>query len=276
MSTAVGLPKTPKTIFITGASTGIGAATALAFARKYARPPLASTHALTLVLTARRVERLNNVRDRIAAECPGVKVHVLKLDVTDSKEVFDVFSQAVALTTRIDVVLVNSGISDGGAVGGWDSHTAQEACIRTNVIGAMATVNAAVDHMRATGAGGHIVGIGSVAAYRGCPGIAAYGASKAALHTYLEAVAAEVGKYKIKVSTIHPGFIDTDINKDAAYRPFLITSQRGGEIVMAHIERKTSLAIIPFFPWAFVARLMSLMPAWLIGAVWGSELGAKK
>ncbi|KAJ3105960.1 hypothetical protein HDU97_007306 [Phlyctochytrium planicorne] len=265
---------TKKTVFITGASSGIGHHTALAYAEHYTKK-LSKTHALTLILTARRIERLEEVRRDITTTFPDVKVEVFPLDVTKSEDVFSVFKSAVERVGRIDVVLVNSGIGDGGAVGGWKSHQAQENCIKTNVIGAMATVNVAVEHMKEVG-GGQIVAIGSVAAYRGCPGIASYGASKAALHTYIEAVRLEVARHKISVSIIHPGFIDSDINRHVPNRPFLITARRGGEIVLAHIERKTSVAIIPFFPWAFVARLMTIVPAWLIAFSWGGNGLAKE
>ncbi len=85
-----------------------------------------------------------------------------------------------------------------------------EGIIRTNVLGAMATVDAGVKLLRASG-GGQIVGITSVAGYRGLPGHAAYSASKAALNVYLEAVRAEVERDGITVTTLAPGYIDTPV-----------------------------------------------------------------
>ncbi|KAI8848043.1 short-chain dehydrogenase/reductase SDR [Chytridium lagenaria] len=263
--------KKQRTIFITGGSSGIGRYTAISYAERYATK-MGKTHGLTLVLTARRVEKLREVKEEIGKSWPDVKVEIAQLDVTDTQAVFTVFKEVIAKVGNLDVVLVNSGVGDGWEeVGGYESQLSQERCIKTNVIGAMATVNAAVEHMKEVG-GGQIVAVGSVAAFRGVPGIAAYGASKAALNTYMEAIRHEVAPYNIKTSIIHPGFIDTDINKDVPNRPFLITGRKGGEIVVKHIERKTAFAVIPFFPWAFVVRLMIWLPGWVIRMAWGSEI----
>ncbi|KAJ3104166.1 hypothetical protein HDU96_009013 [Phlyctochytrium bullatum] len=270
--------KKTKTVFITGASSGIGYHTAHAYARKYSEPRSGPHAALTLVLTARRLKNLQQAKEDIERSYPGIRVEVFALDVTDSHQVFDVFRKAVEVVGRIDVVIANSGVAIGGEVGGWDAFVDQEKQIQTNLLGAMATVNAAVEHMKEVG-GGHIVGIGSVAAYKGFPWAAAYCASKAALNSYFTAISVELAKHHISVGIIHPGFIDTDIIQDVTFRPFSITAERGGEIVMAHVERGTTLAIIPFFPWALPGRLMAFTPAWIIGAILGKEaaaLGAHK
>ncbi|KAJ3191501.1 hypothetical protein HK101_007662 [Irineochytrium annulatum] len=214
-----------KTIFITGASSGIGRSTAIAFAKLYS----SKGGELTLILTGRRTSALEEVKSEIEARFPGVKVHVGALDVTDPKMVFSVFADFAAKVTapyssssptqglrkigKIDVVLVNSGIGDGNVnVGSWEAFEQQNLCMQTNLIGAMATVHAAVAHFRKVG-GGQVVAIGSVAAFKGVAKNAAYCTSKAALQTFMEAVASEGVSQNIKVTVIHPGFIDTPMNQ---------------------------------------------------------------
>jgi short-subunit dehydrogenase len=77
-------------------------------------------------------------------------------------------------------------------VGSWEAYQKQERCIQVNVMGLMATVNAAMEHFKEVKEGGQVVGIGSVAAFRGAAQLSAYGASKAFVETYMEGVRNEV------------------------------------------------------------------------------------
>ena len=97
--------------------------------------------------------------------------------------------------------------------------------VETNLIGAIATIDAAVALFRRQG-GGQIVGVASVAGARGLPGSGSYSASKAGLAVYLESVCAETYREPITATTIAPGYIDTPINRDMESRPFLWTSRR--------------------------------------------------
>jgi hypothetical protein len=96
------------------------------------------------------------------------------------------------------------------------------------------------------------------------PAGGAYGASKAAVTTYLEALRAETHSSPIHVTTLSPGFIDTPINRGAKSRPFVIPVEQGGKLLVDLIERKVERATVPRWPWAVVARLMTVLPTAVI------------
>jgi short-subunit dehydrogenase len=240
-----------KTVFITGATSGIGRALALEFAGR----------GYDLFLTARRLEVLEQVRDEIAAAHHSGRVEVRQLDVTDDADVAAAIAEAAAALGRLDIVVANAGLGDSGTIG--DNMPRTRAIIETNVIGAMATVEAAVALFRRQG-GGQIVGIGSVAGVRGLPGSGSYSASKAALAVYLDSLRAETHGEPIKVTTLAPGYIDTPINQDMKSRPFLIDVQKGARIAADLIERGVGYSTVPRFPWTVIAPLLRLVPTALL------------
>src|SRR5207248_3034288 len=132
--------------------------------------------------------------------------------------------------------------------------------VETNVIGAMATIDAAVALFRRQGGGGQVVGISSVAGVRGLPGSASYSASKAGVTAYLESVRAETYREPITVTTLAPGYIDTPLNQDMKSRPFLIDVEKGAQIMADLIERGVGSAMVPRFPWTVVAPLLRVLP----------------
>ena len=254
-------------VLVTGASSGIGRA----LAREYAR----RGHAVAL--TGRRAAVLEEVRAEIAADPaaakagPGgapVRVEIAALDVRDSAAVHAVVADLAGRLGDVGIVFANAGI--GGERFCGDGHFAKdEDTIRTNVIGAMATIDAAVELFRQS-RGGQIVGISSVAAFRGMPGSAAYCASKAALTTYLEAVRAEVESAGIAITTISPGYIDTPINQRMKSRPFLITPEEGARQIADLVDRKVRHSTVPVLPWGAVGTLMRLLP----DALWYRAIGS--
>jgi short-subunit dehydrogenase len=241
-----------KTVFITGASSGIGRALAREFAGR----------GYDLFLTARRLDELERLRTEIAAADPARRVEVRQLDVTDDADVAAAIAEAAEKLGRCDIVVANAGLGSSGPVG--EGRMARDRqVIETNLIGAMATVDAAVAQLRRQG-GGQIVGISSVAGVRGLPGSGSYSASKAGLAVYLDSVRAETHREPIKVTTIAPGYIDTPINQDVKSRPFLIDVQKGARITANLIERGAGYSTVPRFPWAVVAPLLRVVPtSWL-------------
>ena len=237
-----------KTAFITGASAGIGQALALALAAR----------GYQLALSARNGEALAALAATLAQRHPGLRVETRVLDVTDSAAVQATVRELAASFGQLDLVVANAGIGDSGGVG-TGQFAREEALIRTNVIGAMATVDAAVEVFRTQGQG-QVVAIASVAAYRGIPGAASYSASKAAIATYMEGVRAELYHSPITVTTIFPGYIDTAINQRMKSRPFLINAEKGGELIAQLIERRVQESTVPVMPWAVIGRLMKLLP----------------
>ena len=241
-----------KNVFITGASSGIGRALASELAGR----------GYDLFLTARRLEVLEEVRGEIAKRAPNRRVEVRALDVTDHGDVASALAEAADGLGRVDIVVANAGVGSAGPVG-QGRFEKDRAVIETNVIGALATVDGAVALFRRQG-GGQIVGITSVAGYRGLPTSASYSASKAALSTYLDAVRVETHREPITVTILAPGYIDTPINQDMPSRPFLIDVDKGARIAADLIERGAGHATIPRMPWTLLRPVLRRVPAGLL------------
>ena len=241
-----------QTAFITGASSGIGRALALELAGR----------GYDLFLTARRVEELEKLRVDIAKDQPGCRVEVRRLDVTDYADVPTAIAEAADKLGRVDIVVANAGLSASPPVGTGHFERDRQ-IVETNLLGAMATVDAAVAQFRRQG-GGQIVGISSVAGVRGLPRSASYGASKGGLDVYLEAVRAETWKEPITVTDLAPGYIDTPINQDMKSRPFLIDVEKGARIAANLIERGVGYSTIPRMPWTLIKPLLRVVPTGLL------------
>lgn len=240
-----------KSVFITGASSGLGRQMAIEFSRRGYR----------LALCARRLDVLMALRTELQAE-GGNAVFVAALDVTDEVAVAQVLAQARAQLGSLDIVVANAGIGHHGTIGKLPFERVRDT-INTNVIGFMATVDAAMFHFKEQGHG-HLVGISSVAAFRGMPARGVYGASKAAVTTYLESLRAETYGSPIVVTTLSPGLIDTPLNRGAKSRPFVIGVERGGQLLVDLIERQVERATVPRWPWSVVARVMAVLPTSVI------------
>ncbi len=241
-----------KSVMITGASSGIGKALAYELAKK----------GYSLALTARNIEQLEEIKDNIVKQGNSSNIIVRKLDVTDTDDVYTAVEELVEQLGGLDIMVANAGIALAGSVGRGEFENARRT-IETNVIGAMATIDAATAHFRAKGSG-HLVGISSVAALRGMPRNSAYCASKAGIAMYLEAIRAELYKKKIDVTVLYPGYIDTPLNNTLKSRPFLISVEKGASIIARQIEKKVKSATVPVFPWNIVGRLMKMLPTAII------------
>jgi short-subunit dehydrogenase len=241
-----------KTVFITGASSGIGRGLALELARR----------GYDLFLAARRLDALEQVRSDIAAATPGRRVEIRQLDVTDHADVATAIDEAAERLGRCDIVVANAGVGNSGVVGAGNMARAK-LIVDTNLTGAMATIDAAVALFRRQG-GGQVVGVGSMAGVRGLPGSSSYSASKAGIAVYLESVRAETYREPITVTTLAPGYIDTPINEDMKSRPFLIDVEKGARIMADLIERGVGYATVPRFPWTLIKPLLRVLPtSWL-------------
>lgn len=241
-----------KTAFLTGASSGIGLALA---------PELAA-RGYDLVLAARRSDSLEQVKRGIAERFPQRRVEVRALDVTRYDEVQAAIAASAAEHGGLDLVIANAGIGSTNPVG-HGNFAADRAVIETNVLGAMATVDAAVALFRRQNRG-QIVVISSVAAFRGLPGAASYSASKAAIAVYADAVRGELHGTPIRVTTLFPGYIDTPINQDMKSRPFLVSADKGARIIADLIQRGVQTSTVPVYPWNIVGSLLRVLPTGLL------------
>jgi NADP-dependent 3-hydroxy acid dehydrogenase YdfG len=189
-----------KTVFITGASAGIGAATALVFAAEGAR----------LLLAARRAAKLAEVAS-LALERGAAGVHSIDLDVRDRRAVQNAIDGLPPVWTEIDVLVNNAGLSRGleklylGKIEDWDEM------IDTNVKGLLYVTRAVVPGMVVRGRG-HVVNIGSTAGELTYPNGAVYCASKAAERSINDGLRQDLLGTPVRVTTIDPGMVETDFS----------------------------------------------------------------
>ena len=237
----------PLRVIITGASSGIGAA----LARRYAAA------GATLGLIARRQSELE--RHCAALSAPR---EIYPLDVRDAAALAAAARHFIDRHGCPDIVIANAGVSVGTLTEAAEDIRVFQNVIETNVIGMVNTFQPFVAAMRERG-GGALVGIASVAGYRGLPGAAAYSASKAATIAYLESLRVELLGSGIKVITLCPGYIATPMTEKNPYpMPFLMSADGAAAKVVALIGRGRTYAVIPW-QMAVVARLLHVMPRWL-------------
>jgi short-subunit dehydrogenase len=245
-------------ILITGASSGLGEGMARRFAAM----------GRDLALVARRVERLEALQKELLDAHPGIQVEVAAMDVDDPESVASVVPDLVARLGGLDRFVVNAGIGKGASIGAGKAW-ANRAVLHTNVLGAHAQCEAAMEVFRAQGAG-HLVLISSVASVRGMPGTrTAYGASKAAVNALAEGIRSDVWGSGITVTTILPGYIATDINVGRR-GPMTVDLDRGVEALTAAVEREPVKAYVPGWPWKPVARLLRVLPLSIVRRLTGS------
>ncbi|ADB36030.1 short-chain dehydrogenase/reductase SDR [Kribbella flavida DSM 17836] len=239
-----------RNILITGASSGLGAEMARQFAAK----------GRNLALTARREDRLTELRDALLAEHPGLTVLTHRLDVTDHTAVFETFRAIDAeLPGGIDRVIVNAGIGKGAPLG-TGRFDANLQTAQTNFVAALAQAEAAMELFRSRNAG-HLVMVSSVAGVRGLPKtVTTYAATKAAIASLAEGLQLELLGKPITVSAIHPGYIHSELNEHVARTPLIVGTEVGVRAMVAAIEAEKRKAYVPAWPWVPLAGLMKVAP----------------
>lgn len=211
-----------------------------------------------LALCARRLDLLEDLRKELLAAHPAVRVEIAALDVDDPGAVARVLPELADRLGGVDRVIVNAGIGKGASIGTGKAW-ANRATLATNVLGSHAQCEAAMELFRAQGAG-HLVLISSVASIRGMRGTrTAYGASKAALNALAEGIRSDVLGSQIVVSTILPGYIETDINVGRR-GPFTVGLDEGVAALTAAIEREPVRGYVPEWPWRALAGLLRVLP----------------
>lgn len=231
-------------VFITGASSGIGAALARAYAAKGA----------TLALVARR----ENVLNELAASL-DTETFLYPLDVADAAALQQAAGDFIARAGLPDVVIANAGVSSGTLTEETDDLAAFERIFAVNVMGMANTFAPFASAMRRRRSG-RLVGISSVAGARGLPGAGAYSASKAAASTYLEALRVELRGSGVKVVNIAPGYIATPMTAVNDYpMPFLLDADVAARRMLCVIDRGARCTVVPW-QMGIVAKLMRLLP----------------
>lgn len=230
-------------IFITGASSGIGAA----LARYYGK------RGDTLGLLARRETELREV-----GQSTGSTFEIYPCDILDLVAVKTAANHFIATHGLPDVVIANAGISFGTLTGTAEDVRTFGEILSVNVMGMVHAFHPFIDPMRSRRSG-KLVGIASVAGYRGLPGAGGYSASKAAAISYLESLRVEL-RGRVRVITVCPGYIATPMTARNPFpMPFLLEVDRAAGLIARVIDAGRSYAVIPW-QMAIVARLLRLVP----------------
>ncbi|ESZ90016.1 oxidoreductase [Sclerotinia borealis F-4128] len=208
MSSAMSKRLEGKTIVITGASSGIGRSTALEFART-------SPKDLRLILTARRIDVLEEVKKDIEKECgEGVKVLAVKLDVSKPEEVRGFVESLPEEWREIDVLVNNAGLVKGVAQAPSIAEEDINTMFSTNVTGLINMTQAILPifKARSDGGKGDIINIGSIAGRESYPGGSIYCATKAAIRSFGDSLRRELIATRIRVIEIDPGQVETEFS----------------------------------------------------------------
>lgn len=228
--------------WITGASSGIGRALALRLA----------CDGWSVVASARRAAELA----ALAAESNDFagRIVPMPLDVTDLEETREAVRRIEAKYGPISLAVLCAGIYERDSAAGFDA-AAFEKQIRINLMGAVHALETVMSGMIDRGAG-HIAVVSSVAGYRGLPGAAAYGASKAALIAMAESLRPELAGHGVKLQVVSPGFVRTPLtDRNDFPMPFLMELD---DAVAAFHRGLSARRFEISFPWRF-AMLMKLL-----------------
>lgn len=239
--------KSPKSILITGASSGIGEALALYYAAS----------GVFLALSGRNEERLLAVAD--ACRTKGAEVDAIVLPVTERGRMQD-WIAGVDESHMLDLVIANAGISGGtgGVMNGEPMAQARE-IFDVNLMGVVNTIEPILPRMIARKKG-QIALMASLAAYRGFPSAPAYSASKGAVRFYGEALRGSLKQSGVKINVICPGFVKsrmTDAND--FYMPLLYNPDKAAKFIANRLAVNKGRIAFPL-PMVFSSWLLSILP----------------
>jgi len=240
-----------RSILITGASSGIGAALATTFAAA----------GVTLFLGGRDKERLAETGNRCSEK--GAKVSTHAIDVTDCQGMEDWIAGADR-ETSLDLVVANAGLGGAESLAGKNGEDQNyiRQMIDVNIVGMLNTV-APLQQTFIDRQSGQFALVSSIAAYRGLPDSPGYCATKAAVKTYGEALRPLLMPHKVGVSVILPGYVESRMSDSLTIdKPFLMTSQRAATIIRKGLENNRAQIA---FPWqmSFASRLGAALPLFL-------------
>jgi short-subunit dehydrogenase len=240
-----------RSILITGASSGIGRALALAYAGPGTR----------LALIGRNEQRLHETVE--AAKAKGAEVTSAQIDVRERVPMRD-WIMAQDTAHPFDLAIANAGITTGLSDDGLsEDPDSVRALLATNLIGVLNTVEPLIAPMCGRGRG-HLAFIGSIAGLRGLPYSPAYCASKAAVHSYAESLRGRLEGHGVLVSLVIAGFVKTPLNDSiAAAKPLEISDEQAGKIIQRGLARGKATIIFPLALY-LAARLARVLPPRLV------------
>lgn len=241
-----------KVVIVTGASSGIGEATARQFGREGAK----------VVLAARRVDRLQALAQEIAALGTGAETLVVQADLSKLDDIQSLITQTLNKFNRIDVLVNNAGFGRLDWLEKLDPIKDIRSQFDVNVLGVIQTTRQALPVMIGQRSG-HIINMGSMAGLVATPTYTVYAASKHAVHGFSEALRREVKPWGIDVSMIYPGGVTTEFGQHAGIkrktqattpRFLLLTAEEVGRAVVQLVRRPRAMWILPWL-WSFTVWL---------------------
>ncbi|MBN1449256.1 MAG: SDR family NAD(P)-dependent oxidoreductase [Bacteroidetes bacterium] len=235
-----------RNIVLFGCSRGIGRALAREYARQGAQ----------LVLLSRDVDAICDLSREITRT--GTQSWYRRCDVSVQEDVRQAVAYACKCFGRIDVAVINAGI---GSPEWMKDFRAEEfrRVLETNTFGIAHVLEELIPILRRQGYG-VIAGVSSIADIRGFPGSAAYSSSKAAASRLLEAARVELHAFGIRVLTVRPGFVRTDMTaKNEFPMPFMISAERAARIIARGITRRKRIIHFPW-PMVLLSRVVRLLP----------------
>ena len=237
-----------KVVWVVGASSGIGAATARELVARGA----------TVAISARREAALEEVSGGLMLVAPA--------DVTDAKSVAAAAAKVRDSHGRIDIAILNAGYWKQMDVGDWDVEDF-ERHVQVNLVGMSNSIAAVLPEMLERSSG-VIAGVASVAGFRGLAGAEAYGATKAAQINLLESLRVHVAKAGVQVTTICPGFVRTDLTAGNDFpMPFIIDPDQAARSICDGLEHGRAEIVFPL-PMALLMKTARLVPVSLWTRLW--------
>jgi short-subunit dehydrogenase len=248
-----------KTIIITGASSGLGAALAM----KY------SASGNNLFLIARSEERLNKVADLCRNN--GANTMSIVADVTNA-EAMQTHINEIASKHKIDILIACAGVS-AGTLDGPETAKQTNKIFATNLNGVLNTILPAIPHMIQMRSG-NIAIVSSMAGFIGLSSAPSYSASKGAVRIFSEALQGYLRNYNIHVSTVIPGYIKTPMTEVNNFpMPFMTSAEQAASKITSGIDKNKSVIAFPLIMY-FTFKLLNLLPHSLISYV-NSKLPGK-
>jgi short-subunit dehydrogenase len=235
-------------VLITGSSRGIGYALAKEFI----------SNGTNLFLIARNIEKLEQLA---LSENNRVNIIYYQCDVGDKAALNKAIDRAFLEMGRIDLAILNAGIGIPDSFENYSTETLKQ-IMDVNFYGIANGLEKLIPLMKQQG-GGVIAGTTSLADARGFPGSSAYSVSKAAASHLLEASRIELSGSGIKIVTIKPGFVRTDMTaKNNFFMPFLMDVEKAAKIIISGLERGKSRIYFPL-PTVFLTYIVKIVPGWL-------------
>ena len=231
-----------KTIWITGASSGIGEASARKFAKE----------GWKVIISARRVEILEKLST-------DENIFSYPLDVTDSVKAKEVFKKIIEDHGHVDLCIFSSGTYERKSEKELDVQNIKHV-IEVNFLGVINCVSAVEKYYKDKN-NGHIAVVSSPVGYRGLPKSSGYTPSKAALNNFTQGIYFDFKKFNVKVSLITPGFIKTALtDKNEFKMPFLKSTDYAAEEIYNGLVKKNSFEIIFPLPIKIIYKLIQILP----------------